>query len=412
MSSVSNAQYRASQRADGGPFARLEPLDRLGMPTSAEDAASVDVYFSDRVEDGRDDSGEGWMRILSISPNALRIYLIHQRSSRTDYGDPVFDNLRELWLAPKVSGLYSLPRTIDDVDEIIEGLPVGFYKNWRYGLGVRWEYKSILKAIDEVPGVQIVYFHSSSQEPGDDLVREPCYALCLHTFQGLRRQIDKIAARHQRAARNEKVALCHNELLTRLHPRDFPRRSVRLAPDALSEMAAISGDDLTLSKRDRRAAIGLVRNNAKTLVKEEPQTLLRLKQEIELVALEDLIRRCAELLDESVAELRWQRFLAANPFVLTMAFHYPVVVIAEQPYVGGKIHTGVGGSYGDFLMAAAATKNLAIVEIKRPGAKLLGSDYRGAYPPSSEMAGAVAQVIAQRVTMQGSFISTHRELDR
>lgn len=42
------------------------------------------------------------------------------------------------------------------------------------------------------------------------------------------------------------------------------------------------------------------------------------------------------MLDGNANENRWQRFLSENSFVLDMAFGYPVKVIAEQPYVGGK----------------------------------------------------------------------------
>ncbi|MDT4817343.1 hypothetical protein FQZ97_504180 [compost metagenome] len=167
-----------------------------------------------------------------------------------------------------------------------------------------------------------------------------------------------------------------------------------------------------MAKRDQRAAVALVRGHADSLVKSEPAALLQLKQDIELVTLRELIERCTELLAATTTEAKWQSFLSANPFVLSMAFHYPVIRIGDQPYVGGKLHTGQGGSYSDFLMAAAATNNLALVEIKRPGIPLLGNEYRGIYPPSSELCGAVAQVVAQSAELQASFKFIGTELDR
>ncbi|MGV7205934.1 Shedu immune nuclease family protein, partial [Xanthomonas citri] len=81
---------------------------------------------------------------------------------------------------------------------------------------------------------------------------------------------------------------------------------------------------------------------------------------------------------------------------------------------GGKAHTGRDGKFSDFLMAAASTKNVAIIEIKSPGTKLFGSEYRsGVYPPSQELSGAVAQAIAQRISFQESFHSpVGKTLDR
>ncbi|MOA24601.1 hypothetical protein D3C78_1452870 [compost metagenome] len=95
-----------------------------------------------------------------------------------------------------------------------------------------------------------------------------------------------------------------------------------------------------------------------------------------------------------------------------MAFHYPVVKIGDTPYVGGKSYSGSGGSHSDFLMAAAATNNLALVEIKRPGTQLVGKAYRGIYPPSHDLSGAVAQVVAQRSELQQNFRLIGTELDR
>lgn len=65
-----------------------------------------------------------------------------------------------------------------------------------------------------------------------------------------------------------------------------------------------------------------------------------------------------------------------------MAFGYPVKLIADQPYVGGKDINGQGGQYSDFVMAAKATGNLALIEIKRPQHDLLGKPYRKTYVPS------------------------------
>jgi hypothetical protein len=51
-------------------------------------------------------------------------------------------------------------------------------------------------------------------------------------------------------------------------------------------------------------------------------------------------------------------------------------------------------------MAAKATGNLALIEIKHPQHDLLGKPYRKTYAPSYELSGSVAQIISQRSHVQ------------
>ena len=51
-------------------------------------------------------------------------------------------------------------------------------------------------------------------------------------------------------------------------------------------------------------------------------------------------------------------------------------------------------------MAAKATGNLALIEIKHPQHDLLGKPYRKTYTPSYELSGSVGQIISQRSYVQ------------
>ncbi|MGY2169794.1 Shedu immune nuclease family protein [Pseudomonas gingeri] len=392
----------------------LQPLDEFGLPTSFQDhVVEVEVYYSDTpVPEGTPIGASRWIRIMSITQKLVTIWPVQQRHSNRDYGKPLFDTIDRLCVVEQVDGPYRLPTTIEELDELMTTLPAGFYKDWRVGLGLRWEFRSIITTIAEIPDITTVCFHGPAHYPGTDRVAPPIYCLGMNTFHRLRKEVTAAAGRHQRAARKEKAAICHNSLLHKVLPQQFGLKRLSLPQDALADLTARSRGQVTLTKRDQRAAVTLVQEHAGVLVKTEPAALLRLKQDIELITLQELIERCTELLDVATKEPKWQDFLSANPFILTMAFHYPVVKIRDQPYVGGKLHTGRGGSYSDFLVAAASTNNLALVEIKRPGAPLLGSVYSGVYPPSADLTVAVAQVIAQRVELQTSFKHIGTELDR
>ncbi|MCL1532614.1 Shedu immune nuclease family protein [Xanthomonas nasturtii] len=415
MPSVPNSEYRLLRRTDGGPFVALLTRDEMGIPTDeGEPAFQVDVYFSDvAISDDIEIGSEPWIRIMSITEDLIEIMPVQQRFGHSEYGKPIYKNVKSIFLAGRVATPYKLPENNDELDDLLESMPAGFYKNWRHGLGVQWDYRVIIKVIDDVPGVSHIFFHAPADVPRADYLNPPFYALCINTFNQLRKEVKSISNRHSSAARKEKRARCYNVLLHRMHPESFERQRIRLAPDALAELTNSANGDLKLSKRDQQAAVTLVRRHTNTLAKTEPNELLRLKQDIEAVSLRELIERCEALLESSSNETRWQAFLTSNPFVLTMAFHYPVIKIGDTPYVGGKVHTGTEGKFSDFLMAAAATNNVAVVEIKSPSMRLLGSEYRsGVFPPSQDLSGAVAQAIAQRISFQENFSTVGKALDR
>lgn len=62
-------------------------------------------------------------------------------------------------------------------------------------------------------------------------------------------------------------------------------------------------------------------------------------------------------------------------------------------------------------MAAKATRNLTLIEIKHPQHDLLGKPYRKTYTPSHELSGSVAQVISQRSVLLRETLSLSYELD-
>jgi hypothetical protein len=89
----------------------------------------------------------------------------------------------------------------------------------------------------------------------------------------------------------------------------------------------------------------------------------------------------------------WQTTLTQNSVVLSQIFSFPVIILQDKAYVGGTGLDQSGGNLVDFLLTNDLTENTALVEIKTPETRLLGRKYRGgAYSPSSELVGAVAQI--------------------
>lgn len=134
----------------------------------------------------------------------------------------------------------------------------------------------------------------------------------------------------------------------------------------------------------------------------EPGRLLKLNEAVETVTLQSMISQMQTRINVGHSEENWQKFLVNNAFILRLAFGVPVLLFHEQATVGGRAYHGSGDKRADFLMQAAKTGNLSIVEIKTPQTELLAKrEYRGGiFPPHSDLTGAVAQVLDQRWQLQ------------
>ena len=85
---------------------------------------------------------------------------------------------------------------------------------------------------------------------------------------------------------------------------------------------------------------------------------------------------------------------------MTFLFAYPIVVIRGKAYVGGKEYDNTHGNLVDFLARVPTSRNAVLIEIKTPQTPLLGVEYRqDVFPPSTDLIGAVSQVIHYRESL-------------
>jgi hypothetical protein len=110
--------------------------------------------------------------------------------------------------------------------------------------------------------------------------------------------------------------------------------------------------------------------------------------------------------ESNSSEEFWQKAISERAYVLGQVFSYPVVVITEKAYLGGKQLNKKGGKEVDFLMKAESTDAIALVELKTPLTSLLGAEYRdGVFPFSRDLTAAVAQALKYRQTIMRKFDS-------
>lgn len=393
MASLPRSQYFRRPRADGGPFLVLED--------SASDRRGVNIFYTEIPADQRTAEYPRTLLMLATE-DELTIFPTKVGFSDPAHFEAKYDTLKSIVVARPVPQPYTLPSSAEQVEYLLEELPAGFSRYFQDGLGLKYEYKYIVDAIGALPGIETLVIEGG----GNSRLIEadaPFFTLGIAAYHDLRKELGRISARHQNAGRREKRLLAYHSLLHKLDPIAFPLKASSVPADTIAAIAHHRQGHIKLSSRDRSAAVRLVRSNLNELAAKEPNTLLTLRSDIELVTLKELMQRYEAMLGKQLSESKWQSFFVENPFILSLAFAVPMMMIQGQPYVGGKRVNGQGGKYGDFLFSSVSTGNLAVVEIKKADTELVTKKpYRGddVYGPSAELTGAVAQVLSQRQSLQ------------
>jgi Shedu protein SduA, N-terminal/Shedu protein SduA, C-terminal len=94
----------------------------------------------------------------------------------------------------------------------------------------------------------------------------------------------------------------------------------------------------------------------------------------------------------------WQQEFSTNHFLLEHLFAHPITVLKGKAYLGGKSISNKGGNVVDFLAKNSLTDNVVLIEIKTPLSPLLGKKYRSGCNISTELTGAVMQVLEYRTS--------------
>ena len=148
---------------------------------------------------------------------------------------------------------------------------------------------------------------------------------------------------------------------------------------------------------------------ARRLVSTAPQRIMEMTSLLGVASLKDAVLFLQENRNESKEEF-WQRELSKRSYLFHQVFSYPIVVIQEKAYVGGKGTDNAGGYIVDYLAKVKATDSVIFIEIKTPQTPLLGGLYRtGVHPVSADLSGAIAQVLRYRQTFMQEFLTLKRD---
>ena len=363
---------------------------------------SVDIEMDYAINRQHDSSLEPG----SVMPRARLFEIHHDRLLLTIF--PVLTRPTRRFLQQKYKAIrsisvelpsgYELPLTQDEAQPFLKRyLPAGFIQDPVYGLGVVQEMRPLIKAVETLPNI----FRLAIRERGVSEIDGTTFHLARGDYEDIRLAFQRVARNYQGESRKDREILAHNFIPHRHRPEAFPEQSRPFKPGTVYKLLGGKGLKATQMRgRDRKGLVDVVTAHAEAIAERDPEMFVQLQRDIELVSLDRLIRAFSRQLESNQGEAAWQKLFAINPFILSMVFGYPVVLVRASAPVGGMGFDGKGVRIADFLMANAATHNAALVEIKTPQTPLFGQAYsRGLQVPSRIVTAAIVQVLDQRARL-------------
>ncbi len=332
----------------------------------------------------------------------LTIYPINTFGDRSDFLKSKYNQIKRITIDDTdivSGGGWDANATMEEVLDVLEALPSVFTKDYAYGLGFAKPYRFIIDAVEDLSDCTELVI-ASKHTTGPDQSGNQIFYISKQDFEQLRVGLNKIDRHAQSAVRAVKWTTAHNILAERIGvPKQDPKTG-RHPYRKLFTVAAEGKDEL--SEKDQTAVIGMLTNNVADIAKDQPEKLTKLRGDIELVTLDALITRYERMLSEKLVEGRWQDFFNENPFILSMAFGYPVIKVQDQASIGGRKLSGEGDKITDFLLKNCLTNNTAIFEIKTPQTQLLNkTPFRdGVFTPSADLSGSINQALDQKYQFQ------------
>lgn len=335
--------------------------------------------------------------LAHVSPSELIMFPRVSAAYRSTFLDPKYDQIVRI----RIPGDWNIPESIGEFEELLEALPVGFSRRAARGLGLKWENRLIIEVIEgttTAAELQLV-------EGDEASFSGETFTIGRRLFDRVRKGMSQIGRRSQARALQDRRLLAHNEIMHPINEKLFPKLHRQVRPGEIFELVQLSTRDQRRDERDLAAVTNLIRQDAPQIARENPQTLLELRSEIERVTLAELIGRFEALLERNPDERTWQTFFEAHPFVLSIAFPHPVLLIRGQAHVGGTTIDGRGESIADFLFRQGLTGAVAIVEIKTARTRLLQkTPFRGnMHAPHADLCAAISQTLDQRAELTTNF---------
>ncbi len=369
-------------------------------------SGSVDVFYVPTTEDlfaseldSRNATNHRVKLLHFNGENASTTIFPINTNAGSDFLKPKYDQIKCIALADAEG---PVPKTRDEILDLLKELPSGFKKDCEYGLGLAKAYRFIVYAVEKLSGCTKIVISESSSTRIDD--ENGVFFIAKADFDAARKALDCITSNSQTAARSVKDATAYNTLAKKL---GLPEKPVKVGKSPLRKLftAVAQGQEPQLDAEEQELVLSVLTKNTKAIAETKPDELEKLKSVIECATLDRLINLYGDMIKKNRKEVHWQKFFTENQFILNLAIGYPITIVLGQASVGGRTLCGSGDKIADFLVKNKVTNNAAIVEIKKPMTPLLlNVPYRsGVYKPSGDLSGSINQVLDQKYRLQSEF---------
>ena len=163
-------------------------------------------------------------------------------------------------------------------------------------------------------------------------------------------------------------------------------------PDAINNLNKLLSTNVKLDK-----IVEIINKNPSAIneivEKIDEDKSLKLYNDLKLKYINpEYLKNCINIDEEEF----WQELFFKNPNILFSIIPCVGQIICQKPFMGGKAINNNGGNLSDFIFKCG-TRNISIIEIKKPTTNLIGKQYRNnVYSPSDELSGAIVQLRKQK----------------
>jgi len=338
------------------------------------------------------------VKILEISEadNSITMYPIWTNPGGRKYLEQKYHNVSAITLLDIDC---SLPADASDVKEILSNIPPNFTKDYDFGLVLNQAYRFVIDAIEDLSVCSRLRV-GKSLETGIDPLSSEVFNISNEDFNKAVQDLDLTTSRSSDATNKVKTIKTYNLFAVKVGKEELPMKIHRIPITNFLSRAA--QDIIDIDEEEQNLLLSSMSSYTEQIARSEPAKLAKLSNEIELVTLEVLISKFSKMLLKKHAEDRWQDFFNCNPFILSMAFGYPIVKIQSQASVGGRKISGRGDKITDFLVKNNLTNNTALIEIKTPHTTILNKKpYRDSvFVPSGDFVASINQALDQKYHFQ------------
>lgn len=384
----------------GGP---REESGELEVRVSS--TGDLEGYFVTKIDHREmlqpDSPFEALLLRLTHDDKILKIFPVNTRIGKANFLEQKYSKIGTLSLHIDSDSADESPDLLD----LIETLPPGFSTDFQYGLGFLKDLNRLIRIVEESTNCDEIRISNVDKM----VISGSIFEMSLSSFRLIWNEMQRINSRANNGAGRVKDTFVSNSLASviGLETKEYSLGRHPLSKLLTKESAGIS----TLTPAEQQSLTELMPTVAAQLAEASPEKFVQLRNDIELVNLDQLIEKFEIALKQGRNEDFWQEFFVNNSFALQQIFGSPMIQVAERASVGGVSISGSGNKIADFLLKNSITNNVALVEIKTPTTPLVSrSPYRkGVYGVSSELNGALAQVLDQEHKLKSSFAALKQE---